>query len=683
MNYLSLTLQNGQVLNNYAKFGSDSRKLRVGLNGLFATEGDPTFIMTNEIHMSVETTESEVWTYLIANVDAAKLFNFPLRDVTNLQCWLYTLLTPDSIHDTDEETGFAIVNTLLLATSMKFNVTCASCTSSSLSILPEIVQSFEKLGVLDVLGIRFVKLALEILRSDYIQEFINKSLIDSTIQCPHSPQFVGPSASFSENAPAPNYPSLNLEALETIVFASTIVLDIAAVIIAQAHEPYDLDVSFPLSGQYDLNLPDDMRLVDFVSLETSVGDGASTGFDSLVAFLNEGIDGPEGRNSGRNLRVNRLVTSSLLDENRSLSLSFDDINLAKAGMGIYLKEVRIIGLDTISEVKVLDAIGAQTLQNEITWGNIRIQLVVSLEDPNGGSSNDITISASLSDVHMSLAIFLAMDVDLLESIQLNGMMDLKNILPCLMSTAHTASITELEVSVGSFNGFSIEGFNSDDLSSAAYKSSRFILEKYGGQIIALVPKFFDSTVRGLLNNLMKYYSKESLPEFCKYSSSEKFTGFVDLRDLLWYPKVAFELGGAGLSQYGDMFRTAIGFVRDIFKIDESTGLSGLNDVIVAPFTLANYNESGAVYYSGDLFEVGKRIQIGAIDTNVQFHVYDAKIENLDTIGDPLELFGGIIDEPYMLNNTMTFVDTRGKPLRFSFKFYLSLEDEGDEKKKDS
>ena len=171
---------------------------------------------------------------------------------------------------------------------------------------------------------------------------------------------------------------------------------------------------------------------------------------------------------------------------------------------------------------------------------------------------------------------------------------------------------------------------------------------------------------------------ESPSDLCKYSSSDKINGsrFVDLRDLLWTTTLASRLGGTGLSQYGDMFRTAMGFVRDVFKIDETTGLSGFNGAVVAPLTESKDNEPGTMHYSGDLLKGEKRIQVGALDTNVEFRAYGAKVENLNTVGAPLELFGGIVGESYMLNNTITAGVGRN-PLRFSSKLLLSLEGDGE------
>jgi hypothetical protein len=117
------------------------------------------------------------------------------------------------------------------------------------------------------------------------------------------------------------------------------------------------------------------------------------------------------------------------------------------------------------------------------------------------------------------------------------------------------------------------------------------------------------------------------------------------------------------------------FVQDIFKIDESTGLSGFNEAVVEPLTESKVNELGTIHYSGDLFKGENRIKVGALDTNVQFRAYDAKIENLNTVGGPLDLFSGILGEAYMLDNTLT-AGVGEKPLKFSSKILLSLEGDG-------
>jgi len=636
----------GQILDNYATLGSVSRKLRIGFKGLIAADGDPTYAMTNEMDMSVELTGSDARVSLMANVDAVSLFNFPIQDITNLQCWLNALATPMAINE-NAESGFSILNAFLTTKSMNFNISCASCTSPSLFFLPEVLESLEDFGVADVLETRLIELILDLLHSDYTQSYISGILTDSALRCPHSPKYIGSSTSFSDG-PTLEFPSLDYKSLETIVFASTVVAEIATVVMAKAHESYDLEKSSPLSAQTDLNVKNDVRLIDFTSLDESIEEWISSGVEKLIAFMNEVVYKPNEQSDKSYLRVNALLRSSLLDEKGYFSMVFDDLNITKDGTGIRLKEVNIMGLDTISELNILDAIGAQTFQNGIGWEHIRIQLVLSLKDQRSGSSaksKNITISAGISDVNLSVAIFMAMDLDRLHSLEMWSIMEMKKILPCLMSAAYDASFTELEFSIGSFTGFSFNGFDSSEVSSAASESTRLILEKYGDKVISSIPKFFDSTFRTLLNNRIKFYVDELPSDLCKYSSSGS-SQFVDLRDLLWAATTASGLGGTGLAQYGDTFRTALGFVQDFFKIDESTGLSGFNDVIVGPLTELKDKEPGTIHYSGNLLNGEKKIQVGALDTNVQFRAYDARIENLNTVGAPLEVLSGIVGEAF-------------------------------------
>ena len=670
---LEPNVTNGQVLDSYATLGSDERKLRIGFKGLFAVEGDPELTINNQMDLAVEIADSDAWLSFLANVDAVALSNFPLGDITNLQCWLNTIATPTAFDNNDEK-GFSIVDALLTPNSMTFNVSCDTCTSSSLSVLPEILRELEVFGVSDVLENRILKMIMDLLRSDYSQGLIDGVLIDASIRCPHSPNFIDSSAS-SEKSTA-EFPSLDYQSLETIVFGSTVVMEALAVVTAEAHELYDLETSFPLSGQSDLNMTNDVRLFDFTSLEESLGKWAGFGVADVNEFLKEIVKDPNELSGNGILRVNSILRS-VLNKNGEFSVTLDDLDLKKIGVGISIKEVNIAGLDSISAFKIFDTIGAQTVQNGISWEDIRVRIVMSIEAPDGSPAQDITITAGLSDINLSLAILMAIDLDIFDTLEMWSIMELRNILPCVMSAAETASFTELELSIGSMTEFTITGFESEEVSSAANQSTRMILEKYHDKIVSSIPKVFDSTVRTLLNNWLQYYMENPSSDLCEHSTSEEMDGlrFVDLRDLLWIPSVASRLGGSGLSQYGDMFTLAIGLIRNVFKTDETTGLSGFNEVVVEPLTESEGHEPGSIHYSGDLYTGGDRIKIGALDTNFRFRAYDAKIENLNTVGAPLELFSGVTGEPFKINNTMA-AGVGKEPLKFSTKFMLSLEGDG-------
>jgi len=667
------------VFDNYATLGTDQRKLRFGVKGLLATEGEPSFAMSNEMDISVELAGSDAWVSLMAKVNATSLFNFPIRDITNVHCWLNTLATPAFLGES-EQTGFSI-RSLLLSTSLtNFNVSCTSCTSPSLVVLPEVLGSFKDYGISNVLERRLVNLGLDLLRSDFTQAYMNSILMDAKLRCPHSPTYTGPDV--SSVSPSLKLPSLPYEALETVALASTLILEIGVVVAAEAHESYDMDTTAPLSGQNKLTGTEEKHLIDFTSLDTSVGEWAKSGIEYIIGYLNEVVPDPNNPDSS-DLRVNTLLRSSLLSDTGYFLMAMEELGIAGAGMEVSFKELNIVGLDTISELNILNAIAPQTLQNEVTWKNLGINAVVSLmstSDHNGRNlktKHDISVSIELSDVSLSLSMLMAMDLDLLGSLKMGSMMEVNKILSCLLTAAHAASITEFDVTVGTISNFAVDGFQSNEVQNAANDSTRLILEKYGTKIISSIPKFFDSTVRTLINKWMEYNIKGLPGGGCLSSPLDSVgSGFVDLRDLLWTATMAQDFGGSGLSQYGNLFRVVVGFVRDIFKVNEFTGLSGLNDAVVAPLTLLNSKEAGTVYQTSDLFNGGTQVKVGALNADVHFRAYDAKIENLDTIGSPLQLFGGVRGEPYELNNTMTF-GVGESPLTFSSKLLLSLNGDDD------
>jgi hypothetical protein len=664
------------VLDSHAAFGSQSKRFRLGLKALFKTEGDPLLQMSNNLDIFVEFAESEVWAAFMAKLNSESLFNFPLRDVTNLNCWLSIFAAPDSIME-NKETGFSFHSFLLSAPSLSLNVSCTQCSSPSLMILPEILSSFDAAGISDILEAGLVMLGLDLLQGDFPQRYINAVLLESRKHCPHSPEYVGTEA--SSPFPTLHSPSLSYASLETIAFALFLALEAATVVAAEAHTSYNTNTTTSLSAQTAVAPSDRELFVDFSSLGSSFEKWGFSGMDSVNDYLSENILDPMGSN-GNDMRVNTLLRSSILGDKGYVSLPFEDLHVGANGMEISVKEVNVIGLDSITDMNILNALAPQTLKHEITWKSLQLELVLtlmateSINSPNTKQAKqDLKITLELSNVKLSMSLFLALNKQQLGSLELQSMLKIQSILPCLLSTAQGAHLTELEVTPGSIALLSIDGFQTSDVQNAAAESTRLVLEKYGDKITKSVPKIFDSTVRTLINNWMEYHMNSK--DGCASIHSTSEDGYVDLRDLLRTVVIAQELGGTGLSPYGDLFRMLLGFVQNLFKTDELTGLSTLNEAVVVPLTEALSDEPGKLSQANDLFNGGTKVKVGALDANVRFRVYGAKVENLDTIGDPLELFGGVVGQAYELNNTISF-GVKEEPLKFSSMFLIDLDGAG-------
>jgi hypothetical protein len=252
-------------------------------------------------------------------------------------------------------------------------------------------------------------------------------------------------------------------------------------------------------------------------------------------------------------------------------------------------------------------------------------------------------------------------------------MNTDRILPCLLSSAYGVEVTELSVTVGEMDSLSSTGFFSDQVDSNIKNLTQTIVDMYGASMIAAVPGIFDVTVRGLINNWIEYYldldSSTSCPEL-DFEPSQ--SGFIQFQDMFLSSEKSVALGGTGESQYGDMFRRLFNLANEqLFQIDETDGTSSINDLFIAPLTRGASGTDGTIRFEGDLLNTGKRVQVGGLDAKVELKAYDARIENLDSVGEPLFLLYPVLNEPHLLNNTATF-GVGPSPLRLGIKFMFAL-----------
>ena len=668
---------NGFVLDNMARIGTEANPMRFALKGLLALKGDPVLETRNEVDVSVEIEESEVFASILAKIDSEAFSTFPLRDIVNLECWLATLAKPlmegagDLVDPND--VALALESILLSIPSMKFDFACTNCTSAGLDVIPEILTLLESNGISDVLEQRLVKVGLDLVQSDYVQAYLNRMVIEGSLRCPHSPHFQGESA--SSDFPVPSYPTLPYDSLESVVFASTLLLQMATVVVAESHKAFEVGSGDPLSGQQELSVDSSVDLFDFTSLAISLGEWVDIGLEEAMGYLSNVVDDPNGVN-GKDLRINGIVRSTLLDENRLMNIGFNDISFGGDDMEVALKHVRVVGLDTISELNAMEILAPQTLSNKIKWKNLGVEIVITvLGNEWHKSKEDISLYLELSDVDISAALLLALDVELAGSLQLSSILEVQNILPCLLSTAQAAELTELQVAIGSIGDFYVNGFKSSELQEASTTTSRLVMETFGDDILASMPAIFDVTIRTMLNNWIDFYRTDDVA--CPISSFESSSqGFVDFRDLFLSAATSRLLGGSGSMPYGDLFSTGLGFVQDLFfNVKESTGLSKLNDLLITPLTESQSNEAGSLVFSGDLFSTDSRVKVGGLDTTIELKASNARIDNLNTVGAPLAFLEAIDGEAHQLNNTAT-LGVNDRPLSFAVRFLISLLGDG-------
>lgn len=175
---------------------------------------------------------------------------------------------------------------------------------------------------------------------------------------------------------------------------------------------------------------------------------------------------------------------------------------------------------------------------------------------------------------------------------------------------------------------------------------------FGERIKEAVPKIFNGAVRDLLSRYLNDFVTEA---WCPNLTSDVSEAFVDFRQLFAGPNGSRELVETqATNPYGDLFWRLKGLLdAEVLRIDPETGLSSVNDLVIAKLTEAQSGTRGVVKFEGDLMNTNTRVNVGGLDARVKIRVNGAYIENIDSLGAPLALVEPVENEPHLLNNTAT------------------------------
>jgi hypothetical protein len=104
----------------------------------------------------------------------------------------------------------------------------------------------------------------------------------------------------------------------------------------------------------------------------------------------------------------------------------------------------------------------------------------------------------------------------------------------------------------------------------------------------------------------------------------------------------------------------------------------INDIFLRWLTEEESSVGGSLFFGGSLLDQTSSVQIGGLDAQVVLQARNARIDNLNSIGSPLELLGVVSNDPFLLENKAT-LGVSDRPLRFSIEVLLSLMGDGKSK----
>ncbi|GKY93773.1 hypothetical protein MPSEU_000344500 [Mayamaea pseudoterrestris] len=445
----------------------------------------------------------------------------------------------------------------------------------------------------------------------------------------------------------------------------------------------------PLLVESNMKVPRSVNLLDLQNPQASTTIDPQiiqTLIDQVSAYLSAPTNDGE-------LNLNRLLQDSLLDENGSISVDLTALfgsNGDGASQGLTLFDntndlgdytliftsARIKGLDSFTKIDPLRPIGKHTLESSMTMDRIAIQLDAELEvkTDDKSLSETFVMDISLSDISLSTALLLGIDMNTLGQLPLGAFMDMANILPCMMTSIYRLKGTGLDISTMTVEAPTITGFTSPGLQRIMSEGLEAIFAAYNPLLSESLPNLVESTVVDMLDKALSGLLDTS-KNTCLSATPMEPGKFVDFRDLLLSPLKAKEYGASGASPYGELAVIVKQFVDDqLLRVNNETGRTGLAEMFIVPMTKKQSGTAGSIVMK-DIVSFAGTIDVGEESASLALNVRDVGIDHLDSIGLPLVLLDPVRNEANLLNNTITLGVTEALLLQGKVLIDIEMDDE--------
>mmetsp|Transcript_5858 Transcript_5858/g.16690 ORF Transcript_5858/g.16690 Transcript_5858/m.16690 type:complete len:1343 (-) Transcript_5858:136-4164(-) len=488
--------------------------------------------------------------------------------------------------------------------------------------------------------------------------------------------------------------------------------------IGSGHRQRRLD---QIAEDYDVYV----NFTEVLDLSTAESSMAADLIQQVRAYLNSTTEDDEKgeEDSSSSLAVNELLRGFLKEgsnenangENSSyLGFTIDGGFALELGAGgataVNVTKVKVRGLDTFYLLDALrptvpdisDSSNETTLEeadendefdensSSIIQNSFALdELVLELEYTE--TTGDTTMEGLVVALPFEQAVFTSVPIrldlgfDRLQQFPLGALLPHDNngfyfLMPCLRSVVDHMEILEMEVEFGAI-GMPVL-LEEEEIASPFYN---LLVTLFVG-LPAAVPIFFDSTVRGLLNDVIwenMVEAKEDTEIACPYASTIN----DDIEDNLVDFRTFFASGLPAMLK--NLINDQLLTVSDDAS-DADSALLKINEVLIEPMietmgggtSATNYSMTfGSIDDSDDeisngLVDVNTTIALGGLDANVRMVVSDLVIENINTMKAPMELLESLADKPHEIHNLMTMglgKEEGDRPARVSARIFFSVQ----------
>ena len=320
----------------------------------------------------------------------------------------------------------------------------------------------------------------------------------------------------------------------------------------------------PLALEKELVAPDFVNLLNLREKDSGIAKYVHMALDEAVSYfgtenydLNGVVPGP----GPTDMNINIFMRKSVLDANRALRIDAEDVSFSGVNgliwqgtdrltkTSIFLKHIKVKGLDTFTRFEPLVDIGDYTVQSKLSWEYLEFECDVIfvirpsdrkdtvLINPGMDIEETATFTTRIDDVGGIVSLLLSIDQGLLEDVEIGSLLRTSKISPCLLSTIFDVALSGMTLNLNDIDPPSLIGFVSPGMDRifGGAMDAAFVI--FRDLLLAKLPTFFNTAVREYVNdNVLKKYWSYAESEECSWASfSEPGDGTVDLRDLLLTP----------------------------------------------------------------------------------------------------------------------------------------------------
>lgn len=647
------------VLENMINFGPiEGKPLNATVGALLELEGElQSLDMYNKFDLSGEMTEVDMIAALSVHILRDNLMAFPIRDIFEISCWLSLLEHPNATDFEAGSSGFKFEQVLTKLADLSINSNCLNCTSR---VLDNAISLVDEAGASETFGTRIGYLIEDIAMGDIIPTFLSDFGFEfgqeAGRSCPHHPLYNTSSAHLDDPDAADSgltIPALSGMSVDTLLFAGVIFGEIAIVVGADNHLQNPGLPTDPLYHQKFLDIPEGVKLIDWQDME-SVG----------IPFMAEALDFARDfllvEDGGDDEGANGFI-QGFTDANGTFQFDLD-FGFEQAGILLTIKSVRADGLHFVT-LDPLNPIAPQTFQNSFYMENIEATIDFSIEIlESTDAPTNLSVTVAFESLNASIPLFAAVDEDKLAGLKLGQLLFLENALPCIVSTTYGVVVEDMNIQVGNMSEPVFEGFM-PDTSESMERSTSAIWDEYGDMIEESIPLVFRDTVRVFINSFLSSFVDSD--SACKTYPTNSSFHYIDFRQM-FQPS-----NSTAYSPYGDIIPIARELLEEeLLSVNPETQMPKINDVLIAPFTEDQSGVEGTLLLPGKIFGFDTEALSGFGISTVGVELFDARVENLDTVGEPLHLAEPNQTRPDLLDNGATF-GTQFSPLRFAIRGTLS------------